>query len=158
LDKLGNQVRPIIQTSFPNTDAVFQDDNAPLHTTESAQSWFEEHEGELQHLPWPAQLLDLIIIIPLWSVLESRVGNRYPPPTSLKQLEHVLQEQWYKFPLDTVQNIYESIARRITVVLKENVTQHHIDKEMRTVSVVFPVFCPPLHIVPGFTFVVPVIH
>jgi hypothetical protein len=31
VDRLGNQVPPMIQT-FPNNDAVFQHDNAPVHT------------------------------------------------------------------------------------------------------------------------------
>jgi hypothetical protein len=31
-------------------------------TDGTVQSWFEEHEGELQHLPWPAQSPDLNII------------------------------------------------------------------------------------------------
>jgi hypothetical protein len=52
-DRLGNQVHPIIQT-FPN-DAVFQDEIAPIHTAGTIRSLFEEHEGEFQHLPWPAQ-------------------------------------------------------------------------------------------------------
>jgi hypothetical protein len=54
LDKLGNQVHPMIQTVFPNNDAVFQDDNAPIQTAVTLPSWFEEYEGELRHLPWPA--------------------------------------------------------------------------------------------------------
>jgi hypothetical protein len=66
---LGNQVHPVIQMLFTNNDAVFQDDNVPIHTAETVLSWFEEHEGELQHLPWPAQLPDFNIIEPLWSVL-----------------------------------------------------------------------------------------
>jgi hypothetical protein len=64
-------------------------------TVELFSLWFEEHEGELQHLPWPAQSPDLNIIEPLWSVLETRVRNRFPPP-SLKQLEDVIQEEWYE--------------------------------------------------------------
>jgi hypothetical protein len=47
-DRLGNQVQPIIQTLFPNND------NTPIHTVGTVQSWVEEHDGELQHLPWPA--------------------------------------------------------------------------------------------------------
>jgi hypothetical protein len=51
VDRLSNQVHSMIQTLFPNNDEVFQDDNAPIHTAGTVQSWFEEHEGELQHLP-----------------------------------------------------------------------------------------------------------
>jgi hypothetical protein len=32
VDRLGNQVHHIIQTLFPNNDAVFQDDISPTHT------------------------------------------------------------------------------------------------------------------------------
>jgi flagellar biosynthesis/type III secretory pathway M-ring protein FliF/YscJ len=46
------------------------------------------------------------------------VRNRFSPPISLKQLEDVLQEEWYKIPLETVQNMYESSPRRIAAVLK----------------------------------------
>jgi hypothetical protein len=46
------------------------------------------------------------------------VKNRFPPPTSLKQLENVLQEERYKIPLEAVHNLYESIRRRIVAVLK----------------------------------------
>jgi hypothetical protein len=83
MDRLGNQVHPMIQTLFPN-DAAFQDNNAPINTAGIVQSWFEEYGGELQHLPWPAQSPDLKITEPLWSVLNTRLRSRFPPPTSLK--------------------------------------------------------------------------
>jgi hypothetical protein len=37
----------MIQTLFPNSDAVLQHDNAPVHTAGTVQSWFDEREGEL---------------------------------------------------------------------------------------------------------------
>ena len=68
VDILGNQVHPVIQTIFPSGNAVFQDDNAPILTSRAVQSWFEEHESELNYLPWSAQSPSLNIIEPLWSV------------------------------------------------------------------------------------------
>jgi len=65
MDILGNQVHPTIQMLFPYCDEIFQDDSSPIHTARSVQSWLEEHEGALQHLPWPAQLPDFGIIVPV---------------------------------------------------------------------------------------------
>jgi hypothetical protein len=107
----------MIQTLFLNA-AVFQDDNAPIQTAGTVQSWFKEHQDKLQHLTWPAQSPDLNITEPLCSVSETTVRNRFPPPTSLKQLENALQEEWYKILLENVDNLYESIARRIAAVLR----------------------------------------
>jgi len=67
---LGNCVHPVVQQFFLNSDVVFQDDILPTHTARSVQSWFEEHEDALHHLPWPAQLPDLCIIEPLVSFRE----------------------------------------------------------------------------------------
>jgi hypothetical protein len=92
VDRLGNQMHPMIQTLFPNNVSVFKDDSASIHTAGTVQSWTEEHKGELQHLPWPAQSPDSNTE-PLWSVLETRVRNRFPHPTPLKQLEDVLKEE-----------------------------------------------------------------
>jgi hypothetical protein len=65
----------------------------------------------------PAQLPHLNIIELPCSVFGTKVRNYFPLPTSVKQL-HVRQEEWYKIPLETVQNLYECIPRRIVVVLK----------------------------------------
>jgi hypothetical protein len=51
VDRLGNQVHPMIQTLFTNNDAVFQSNSTSIHTAGIVQSLFEEHEGELQNLP-----------------------------------------------------------------------------------------------------------
>jgi hypothetical protein len=107
----------MIQTLFPN-DVVFQDGNALIYTAGTVKSWFEEHKVELQHLPCPTPSPHLNVTEPLWSNLETRVRNRYPFPTSLKQLEDVLKEELYKTPLETVRNLPKSIPRRADAVLK----------------------------------------
>jgi hypothetical protein len=73
-----------------------------------------------QHLTWPAQSPDLEVIEPLWSVLESTVRSRYPPPSSLKQLKDVLHEVWYSIALENIQSLYESILIRVQTVLQAN--------------------------------------
>jgi hypothetical protein len=65
MDELGSQVRPMIQTSFLNKGAVIQDDSSPLSTAGMVQSWFEEHEGELQYLALASTITDLNINEPL---------------------------------------------------------------------------------------------
>jgi hypothetical protein len=94
MDIVGNQVHPLVQLLFPNNDAVFQDDILHTHTARSIHSWLEEHEDALQHLPWPAQLPYLNIIQALWSVLESKVGCRFHPVSSLRQVEDVFHDVW----------------------------------------------------------------
>jgi hypothetical protein len=66
--------------------------NIPIHTNGTVKSWFDGHDGELQHLCWPAQLPDLNIPEPLWSVLETTVRNRFPSQTSLNQLQDVHED------------------------------------------------------------------
>jgi len=58
VDILSTQVHPVVQMLFPHDDAIFQDDNLPIHAARSVHSWFEEHEDALQHLPWRAQSPD----------------------------------------------------------------------------------------------------
>ena len=69
MDILGSQVHPVVQVLFPNNDAIFQD-NLPIHTARSVQSWFEQHEDALQHLLWLTQSPTLNIIESLVSFRE----------------------------------------------------------------------------------------
>jgi hypothetical protein len=52
----------------------------------------------------------------LWSLLETRV--RFPASTPLRQLEHVLQEEWNTTLLEAVQNLYKCTARRTEAILR----------------------------------------
>jgi hypothetical protein len=115
-DRLDNQVHFMIPTLFPNNNEVLQDHSAPIHTAGIVQPWFVEHEGELQHLPWSAQPPDLNIIEPLWSVLETKMRNSFPPPASLKQFADFIQEKLYEIQVETVQNWYESSPRKTAAI------------------------------------------
>jgi hypothetical protein len=56
VDRLGNQVHPMIQTLFPNNDAALQDDNAQFtqlelfsHGLRSMKVNFNIFSGQLDH-------------------------------------------------------------------------------------------------------------
>lgn len=108
----------MMEMRFPGGEGIFQDDNAPIHTAKVIRAWFDDHKSQFKHLEWPAQSPDLNIIEPVWSTLEARVRSVYPPPSSLKELERVLIEEWFKIPVETIQKLYESIPRRIEAVIK----------------------------------------
>jgi hypothetical protein len=116
----------------------------PIHTAGTVQSLFEEHEGELQHLPWPAQSSDLNISEPLWSVLVNRVRGRFQPQPSppLKQTKDVLKKEWYKILLETFKTCKSPFQVGFRLYWRQKVVQHHINKEMCTVPVLYPLFCP----------------
>ncbi|GFX47739.1 DDE_3 domain-containing protein [Trichonephila clavipes] len=84
-----------MQTLFPGGEGNFQDDNAPIHVAGLVQSWFDEHEDEVIHLPWPAQLTDLNRIEPLGSILKCSTRNRDPPRTSISELSQYLHKEWH---------------------------------------------------------------
>jgi hypothetical protein len=105
-------------TWFPNND--FSRWQFTHTHSQKVRSLFEECEEAFQHHPWLAQLPDLFIIESLWSVLESRVRSRFPPLSSLKQLEDVLYEMWYSIPLETIQNLRGSIPRSVPAVVQTN--------------------------------------
>jgi hypothetical protein len=60
------------------------------------------------------------LIIHLEDPVSIRMRSRFPPPSSLNQLRDVLHEQWSYILLENIQNIYESIPRRIQAVLQAN--------------------------------------
>ena len=114
---LSDQIHPMVVELFPEGNTNFQDDNAPIHTAKIVSECHEEHSSEVEHLIWPPQSPDLNIIEDLWFILEKQVRSRYPPPSSLKELETVLAEEWTKISLETIQTLYEPIPRRIQAVI-----------------------------------------
>jgi hypothetical protein len=106
-------------TANDYVDILGKHDSWLIRTARSVQSWCKEHEDAPQHLPWPAHSPDFNTVGPLWSVLESRVWSRLPPPLSLNQPD-VLHAELYEIPLETIQNLLESVPRRLQAVLQAN--------------------------------------
>jgi len=58
-----DHVHLMVQTLNPEVGAVYQEDNAPVHTARLVKEWFDEYESEVELLPWPALSPDLNIIV-----------------------------------------------------------------------------------------------
>ena len=90
LNIVADQVHPFMATVFPDGSGLFQQDNAPCHTTKIVQEWFEEHDKEFKVLPWPPNSPDLNLIVHLWDVLEKEVRSMEAPPYNLQDLDLLL--------------------------------------------------------------------
>ncbi|GFY30419.1 transposable element Tcb2 transposase [Trichonephila clavipes] len=90
---------------------VFMDDNATCHRTLAVQDCLDS-EG-IQRLVWQARSPDLNPIENVWDALGRQVAGRNYPPTNLNTLIHALTEEWDKLPEQLLDNVVQSMLRRV---------------------------------------------
>ncbi|GFV34965.1 transposable element Tcb1 transposase [Trichonephila clavipes] len=90
---------------------VFMDDNATCHRTLAVQDCLDS-EG-IQRLVWPARSPDLNPIENVWDALGRQVAGRNYPPTNKNTLIRALTEEWDKLPLELLDNVVQSMVRRV---------------------------------------------
>ncbi|GFX81025.1 transposable element Tcb2 transposase [Trichonephila clavipes] len=90
---------------------VFMDDNATCHRTLAVQDCLDS-EG-IQRLVWPVRSLDLNPIENVWDALGRQVAGRNYSPTNKNTLIRALTEEWYKLPHQLLDNVVQSMVRRV---------------------------------------------
>ncbi|GFU84971.1 transposable element Tcb2 transposase [Trichonephila clavipes] len=90
---------------------VFMDDNATCHRTLAVQDCLDS-EG-IQRLVWPARSPDLNPIENVWNALGRQVAGRNYPPTNKNTLIRALTEEWDKLPQQLLDNVVQSMVRRV---------------------------------------------
>jgi transposase len=100
---------------FPDGDGWFQEDNASPHRSKVATA-FRTKSG-LRTLTWPAQSPDLNPIENLWAIIKNRIRNRRNKPSSLPELERLVQREWKAIPRHVIENLVDSMPRRIQAVI-----------------------------------------
>ncbi|GFU23182.1 transposable element Tcb2 transposase [Trichonephila clavipes] len=90
---------------------VFIDDNATCHRTLAVQDCLDS-EG-IQRLVWPARSPDLNPIENVWDALGRQVAGRNYPPTNKNTLIRALTEEWDKLPQQLLDNVVQSMVRRV---------------------------------------------
>ena len=84
---------PSFKSIFPRGNGIFQQDNAPVHTSKVAQSVLTA--AKVKTLRWPAYSPDLNPIENLWSVMECNL-HKWDPPSNLAELRKMLQPPRYR--------------------------------------------------------------
>ncbi|GFX94590.1 transposable element Tcb2 transposase [Trichonephila clavipes] len=90
---------------------VFMDDNATCHRTLAVQDCLDSKGS--QHLVLPARSTDLNPIENVWDAFGRQVAGRNFPLTNKNTLIRALTEEWYKLPQQLLDNIVQSMVRRV---------------------------------------------
>lgn len=94
---------------------VFQQDNAPIHTSSQSRYWLSEKS--IRTLPWPARSLDLNIIEKVWGLLARRVYLRGRQFDSLDELEQEVRSAWAAIEPSYLLKLYNSMKRRMMAIM-----------------------------------------
>jgi len=97
-------------------EIIFQQDNDPKHKCLVRREWYKDNGIKL--LPWPAQSADLAPIEHLWSHLKNRLKEYDYPPSGILELWERVEKEWNKIQPEVVQNLIESMPRRVAAVVR----------------------------------------
>ena len=114
---LGYHVIPFLESfEEENGDYLFQQDNAPIHTSARIRDFCEEMEINL--LSWSGQSLNFNPIEYLWDELEKHIRAKQNNPKNLRELKALLQECWLEISYEVYQKLVKSMNHRIKAVIK----------------------------------------
>ncbi|CEI90514.1 hypothetical protein RMCBS344292_04838 [Rhizopus microsporus] len=113
-----NQVyEPALLDFYKSLDnPVLMKDNAPIHRAKIAAEW-REAKG-ISKMSWPAQSTDLNSIENLWSMMKKKVNTLCPHAKIQQAIEVVLENVWREFTPETINNLIDSMPKRVKAVIK----------------------------------------
>ena len=98
-----------------NAVSVSEQDGARAHTSAVSRAWLNENiPNYIEN--WPPNSPDLSPIKNLWSILSNSV-YKDPEPKTLDQLKRRLRKAWNSISLETLDNLIESLPRRMKAVI-----------------------------------------
>jgi len=95
----------------------YQQDNAPVHTSNVSQAWFRDNNIEL--LPWPALSPDMNPIENLWGLLARKVyRNGRRQFAHLDDLKKAILDSWATIGNDVLVKLADSMPKRCMDVIQ----------------------------------------
>lgn len=101
---------------FIGDDFLLMHDNARPHVARIVSEYLAE--VEIPVVNWPALSPDLNPIEHVWDALGRKIRCRVPRPANLQQLSDVLIEEWNQIDQAYIQNLIDSMPRRIAAVIR----------------------------------------
>jgi transposase len=115
---LEEHLTPILTDYFPDGNAVFQQDNAPCHTTHDVLEWLaEQHCGRME---WPPQSPDLNPIENFWVELKKAVRALGEVATKEQLWENIMtatRNMWEPPGTAKIRKLIDSMPARVQAVL-----------------------------------------
>ncbi|KAJ8876815.1 hypothetical protein PR048_021262 [Dryococelus australis] len=109
----GDHVNLYMMIVFPQEYGIIQHVAKRLEV--SARRWTSTIKTS-KFFPVPPNSLDLNPIEDLWDHVDRRVRRLSPPPRTLQKLWDALQIAWLQIPVETYQNLTESLPARLAAV------------------------------------------
>jgi transposase len=88
---------------------IFQQDNAPTHTSEMILEWLDDNDFDFED--FPPYSPDLNPIENLWAIVSLKVRKRNP--TSVEELKSFVLEEMKKVPRKTIKKLIISMESRV---------------------------------------------
>jgi transposase len=107
---------PVLVRHFPGDNYLFQQDNAPVHTSRATSDFIAQ--SHIKTMSWPAQSPDLNIIENIWLFIKRKLTNRLTSITSEGDLFNHIEDIWTSISPEHIQSLYKSIPRRILQVIR----------------------------------------
>lgn len=120
---LENHLWPAIAQHFSNKTYRFQDDNVPVHRAHITTDY--KLGNNISAIVWPAQSPDINIIENMWLRIKRTLQNRQQNIMTPEELFAVVSDIWTSFDQNYVRTLYDSIPRRLLVVIK---SKGHLNK------------------------------
>jgi transposase len=98
------------------TDFVYQQDNAPIHSSKMTQEFFSRMDVEV--LDWPARSPDLNPIENLWATMARRVYGDGKQYDDMNELRQAVLAAWDSITLDEIRTVIDSMPRRCIQVVE----------------------------------------
>ena len=109
---------------FQGQQYIFQDDGAPCHRAKVVKARLKDRNIRVME-DWPGQSPDINPIENLWNIMK-RLVNNLKPTSRIKLIEDVVKSRNHAVSREILQNLVESMPRRIAAVIaaKGNVTKY----------------------------------